>query len=152
MSGRIVSRILFAALGFTFGGCTSVDYSGSTFEPTDKIKVYYDRTRIERKYDVMGKATASTWYSYQNESLRPSLIEKAKACGADAILIESINESVTAPARTAIDNPVDDGRLATDSPGIGVDDTNLLPNESGAQTTVSVDTSRIVAEFLKFTD
>lgn len=145
---------IFLVLGIltmvVISGCTSVKYSGTTYAPTSKIKIYYSKERIQKKYKVMGSATASTWYEYQNTSLKPALIEKAKECGADAILINSIGERVTAPARVASDNEMDDGTMAANNPGLFNEDAALLPRTDGDQTTVSIDRSNIVADFLKF--
>ena len=99
----------------------------------------------------MGKAVVSTLYSYQNRSLRPALREKAKASGADAILIHSISESVSAPVRVNSDSEIDDGRMAANNPGGKTEESMLLPNTDGNQTTESVSESQIVAEFLKYT-
>ena len=141
---------LLAGVSLAFFGCTSVDYDGSVFPPTTKVQVFYDKSRILRSYEVMGKATASTWYSYQNHSLRPALIEKAKACGADAILIQSINQSIGPEARVATNDQIDDGRMSGSNPGLTSEDNMLMPDQQGHQTSVAVDTSQIVAEFLKF--
>lgn len=142
--------ILLAGASIGFFGCTSVEYDGSTFAPTTKVKVFYDKSRIKRQYEVMGTATASTWYSYQNNSLRPALIEKAKACGADAILVQSISQSIGPKARVATDDEIDDGRMEANNPGVKTEDNMLLPDQEGHQTSVAVDTSQIVAKFLKF--
>lgn len=138
-------------LGTTiFTSCTSVDYNGKTYPPTTKVKIYYSKERIPQKYTIIGKATVSTWYSYQNTSLKPALIEKAKACGADAILINSIGESISTTARVASNNEMDNGTMAANNPGLFNEDAALIPRTDGNQTTVSVDKSNIVADFLKF--
>lgn len=152
MFKKSILLLLLASIGIVFCGCTSVEYHGSTYGPTKKVKVYYDKTRINRKYHKMGKATASTWYSYDNTSLRPALIEKAKASGADAILILSIDQSVGPTARRAANDQVDMGRMSSHNPGVRSTENVVLPNEQGKQTTRAVDTSQIVAEFLKYDD
>ena len=146
---------LFLALlaGVVLSSCTSVKYEGPNFSPTTRVKVFYDKSEIKRPYKVMGKAVASTWYSYQNTSLRPALIEKAKTCGADAIYIEEIDSKISAPVRTGADSTeIEYGGMANDNPGSGTDNVTTLPGEEGEATTESIDTSRIVAEFLKYTD
>lgn len=99
----------------------------------------------------MGKATATTWYSYNNRSLRPALIEKAKACGADAILINTIKEKISGPIRVNNDSEIDDGKMAANHPG-GSGALPMIFYEGEEQTTEEVDTSEIDADFLKFTD
>ncbi|MBN1864132.1 MAG: hypothetical protein JW808_04465 [Victivallales bacterium] len=146
-------RICLLLLAFVacakFAGCATVQYDGPVFEPTEKVIVYYDISRIQRKYEVMGTATASTWYSYRGDMLRASLLDKARAIGADAVLIQSVQENVGEPARVNGENPVDGGRLAGDNSGVALRETQ---NTENPQTTVSVKTSRIVADFLKFKD
>lgn len=150
MNNRSILLALTILAGVTISGCTSVKYSGTTYAPTSKVKIYYSKERIQKKYKVMGSATASTWYEYQNTSLKPALIEKARECGADAILINSIGEKVTPTARVESDNEIDNGSMAANNPGLTNEDATLLPSTDGDQTTISVDRSHIAADFLKF--
>ncbi len=149
MRYKIYLPLLAAVACAKFAGCATVQYDGPVFEPTEKVIVYYDSTRIQRKYEVMGTATASTWYSYRGDILRASLLKKARASGADAVLIQSVHEKIGSPARVNGENPVDGGKLAGDSPGVVPRESQNVANQ---QTTVSVKTSMIVADFLKFKD
>ena len=151
MLKKMILSVSLISLALFYSACTSVSYKGPTYAPTKKVKIYYSKDRIQRKYEVMGKATASTWYSYQNRSLRPALIEKAKACGADAILIHSISESVSAPARVA-NNTVDDAVMSAEDEGGEDFENGMMTDGAEEQTTESVDRANIVAKFLKYTD
>lgn len=149
--GNII-LVFCAVIVFICCSCISVNYNGPTYSPTKTVQIYYAKNLIDKPYQVMGKATASTWSSNQNESLRQALVEKAKACGANAILIDSINEKISGPIQIDDDSEIDDGKMAANHPGGSSEDIFMLPMEGVEQTTESVDTSKIVAEFLKFTD
>ena len=150
MFKKVLSIVFVAVLISIFSGCTTVNYTGPAYTPTKKVEIFYDKSNIKKPYDVMGKAVASTWYSYDNTSLRPALVEKAKACGADAILIDSIDETISEPARINSDSEIDDGKMAANNPTGKTAGDMIIPDTDGDQTTESVDTSQIVAEFLKF--
>ena len=151
MLKKSIFSILLVAATLILFACTSVNYNGPTYKPTKKVKIFYSKERIKKPYKVMGKATASTWYSYQNRSLRPALVEKAKECGADAILIHSISESISAPARVS-DNTVDNALQVQDDEGVVSIANEVETSGPEEQTTESVDRANILAHFLKYTD
>ena len=97
----------------------------------------------------MGKATISTWYGYDSRSLRPALIEKAKTCGADAILIHSISESIGKPALVN-DNEIDNAVQVQDDEGVAAAENMMSTLGEKEQTTESVDVSAITGFFLKY--
>lgn len=146
-----ILSVFVAMFALILCGCTTVKYTGPTFSPTEKVEVFYDKSRITKPYKVMGKVTVSTWYSYDNHSLRSVLIEKAKACGADAILIHSISESIGKPARVS-DNQIDNALLSAEDEGAEEAENMIETTGAEEQTTEAVDESQIVAEFLKYTE
>ena len=150
MKSRAIFLLTAVVVAVKLSGCASVRYEGPSYTPTDKVQVFYDKSHIKRNYDVMGTATASTWYSYRGDALKAALLDKARAKGADAVLIQSISEKVSdQPARVDPDSPISGGSKASDNPGV-------LPREDSPhgepQTTVTVKTSKIVADFLKYKD
>jgi len=78
---------LFAAM--LLCGCLSYQYEGEkAAEPTEKVQLYTDSTRINRSYTVLGRATVSGNYQeVSTEKMTKKLVEEAKKCGANAILI-----------------------------------------------------------------
>ena len=79
-------------------GCVNIDYVGQRFEPLPEdtfIPVYETAKAVpENTYQTIGKATltapdGSRWFD-----LREDLIEKARAVGADAIVLASARKVV----------------------------------------------------------
>ncbi|MCK5843569.1 MAG: hypothetical protein KAG97_02605 [Victivallales bacterium] len=130
--------------------CATVKYTGPTYASTKQVAVFYGKTQIKKPYTVMGKATVSSWYAYQSESLIPALVEKAKDCGADAILIESINERIYASPVNCNDEDSSESIRSSVDPAEGVKtQERILPSDNSGGTE-SVDVSNIAAKFLKY--
>jgi len=85
---KYISLILIVVL---FAGCISVKYDGPTFPQTQHVKIFYSKDHIKVPYTEMGKATAETWYPYRKNAMKKAIIEKARNCGADAVLVENID-------------------------------------------------------------
>lgn len=83
------------------GGCISVSYEGKTFQPTDKVEVYMEKKDVPENLTVIGKAVAyAPSENYSFSEIKKKLIEKAKAKGADAILIREVDEKNTGSVRS----------------------------------------------------
>ena len=140
--------LLVSGFSLLLCSCVSVDYTGPTYTPTKKIDVFYGKEQIKKPYKVMGKATGSTWYTYQSDSLIPAIIAKAKECGADAVLIDSITEKITAPTRR--DDDSENTPMSDDDMGEGIQTEQHVFMDNEAETE-SIDRSKAVVEFLKYT-
>ena len=82
-SAAVLQTLLFIC------GCLSYQYDGKkAAEPTEKVQLYTDSARIRQTYTVLGRATVSGNYQeVSSEKMTAKLIEEAKKCGANAILI-----------------------------------------------------------------
>ena len=72
-----------------FGSCSSsMQYLGQTSDATTKLDVYVDESSIELPYKIIGKGYLKTFYFLNRNTLQKKAIEKGKAVGADAVLIQ----------------------------------------------------------------
>jgi len=69
-------------------GCMSVEYQGKNYPPTSDVKIYENKEKIPFDYTTIGKCrVAGDYNKYSQEDIYAALISRAKAEGADAILI-----------------------------------------------------------------
>ena len=72
-------------------GCVSIEYTGKTVaagESDTKIAVFTDSSKITRKYEVLGQATArGNYQEVSRDRMISKLRQKAAESGANAILI-----------------------------------------------------------------
>lgn len=87
--------IPFALLFFLLFGCAHINYVGKSYDPTDHIDVYYSEKDITKEYTVMGHAVGGGQLLVSTSKIQNKLIEKAKAKGADAVLITGIGREIT---------------------------------------------------------
>ena len=82
-------KMCCAAALLALCGCVSFEYEGNRDpNPTSDVQVYTDATRIDRPYQVLGRASASGSYlDVSREKLQAKLVSEARKHGADAILI-----------------------------------------------------------------
>jgi hypothetical protein len=139
-----------SAVLLIIAGCVSIDYKGKTYPPTTKVDVFWSKEAIKRPYSVMGKAVVSTWYMYQRRDAKPAIIAKAKECGADAVYVHAITETTRRATRQHADD-INATSISDPSPGVGVRNVDWIYNEQGEKVE-SVDRSKAVIEFLKYTD
>ncbi len=70
-------------------GCINVSYDGKSYAPTTEIKVFEDKTKVPKEdYAIIGHCRGTGDYNkFSKSEIYNKIIEKAKADGADAILI-----------------------------------------------------------------
>lgn len=80
--------LIFAAVAFC-GGCISFEYNGKCEAPAaDDPVLVRNAAEIKRKYTVLGQAQVSGNYQdVSRDRMTAKLIAKAKARGADAVII-----------------------------------------------------------------
>ncbi len=126
-----------AAIALTLTGCTSVslDYVGKTYPPTTNVDIFMDPADIDRDYEVMGSAIAKDVGFANFQKLQQKAMEDAMMHGADAILIESMDEVVTGStsSTTGSVNKSDDKK-----------DTNYRENTNNYQRTQEVLTVKLL--------
>jgi len=94
--GKRFSLTAVAALAtLALASCVGVDYDGDKKAPKMKrsdVQVFFDKSKIPVKdYRVMGSAEASGSSSYSASEVEIKLIDYAKECGADGVLILSVD-------------------------------------------------------------
>jgi len=94
--GKTFSLAAAAALAtLALASCVGVDYDGerkaSKMKRSD-VQVFFEKSKIPVKdYRVMGEATATGSSSYSASEVQIKLIDYAKECGADGVLILSVD-------------------------------------------------------------
>lgn len=73
-------------------GCAYTEYSGTNFQPTTRVDVYFGADQITKKYTVMGEAKTEGGEDMSFEQIEQKMVKDAMAKGADAILIEGLDE------------------------------------------------------------
>ena len=74
-------------------GCVNVEYLGDSYAPTSNVEFYYDSKDVPpNTYKVMGKAVVNDGGNPfgDDDQIRQEIFKKARAVGADAVLIEKI--------------------------------------------------------------
>jgi hypothetical protein len=67
--------------------CAHVDYIGRSYPPTTDVELFFAEADITESYEVMGRVNAHANDIVSAEKLQKKIIEKAKANGADAVVI-----------------------------------------------------------------
>jgi hypothetical protein len=87
-------------------GCTTTDYLGKTYPPTQHVDVFYSPHDVTRTYEVMGEIRAEGDDVVSYESMQHRLVQEAMQKGADAILIEKLDTIET--SSTTVENKTRD--------------------------------------------
>jgi hypothetical protein len=93
--------ILFAFFAL-LTGCTTTDYLGKTYPPTQHVDVFYSPHDVTRAYEVMGEIRAEGDDIVSYASMQQKLVQEAMQKGADAILIEKLDTTET--GSTTVEN------------------------------------------------
>ena len=87
-----ISLFMFAAL---MASCTTTDYLGKTYPPTQHVDVFYSPQDVQRPYEVMGEIRAEADDIVSYDTMQQKLMQEAMQKGADAILIEKLDTTET---------------------------------------------------------
>ena len=83
----VIAILLFSLIC----GCINVDYTGQRYPATEnrsEIAFYNNSKEVPAdKYAVIGRAIATAPDSYKSKDIKQKLLDKAQACGADAIQV-----------------------------------------------------------------
>ena len=82
-----------------FAGCVNIQYSGKSYSPTKNVKFFAKKAAIKKPYTVMGKAVATAPEHFTTEEVEDSLVSKAEAEGANAVLLVSFAKVKSGEAR-----------------------------------------------------
>ena len=148
--------LLAAVAVCLLSGCISYDYQGTVLDtPSSTVEIYTDSSRVDmKKYTVLGTASASgNSQNVSRNDIFEKLSDKAKACGADIIVITSYQVVPTANGHTSTVNAsFDSGDSNTSWQKIGRDVDNNYGNVRGiSNEAASAGSYRrvIKAQFLK---
>lgn len=86
---KTMAAILAAVL---CAGCAYSDYSGTNYQPTTRVDVYYGASQITQKYSVMGELKTEGGEEMSLQTIEQKLVKDAMAKGADGVLIEGMDE------------------------------------------------------------
>ncbi len=97
MSGYICLGV--SAL-FLLAGCISVSYKGESFPATEKVQLLKGMKKVPEGYKIMGKVIAhAPSEDFSNGEIINKITSRAEAEGADAVLIQSLEELKTNEVR-----------------------------------------------------
>jgi hypothetical protein len=88
-------RVVLLTLVALLAGCTTTDYLGKTYPPTQHVDVFFSPQDVKRPYEVMGEIRAEADDIVSYESMEQKLVQEAMQKGADAILIEKLDTTET---------------------------------------------------------
>jgi hypothetical protein len=70
--------------------CTTTDYFGKTYPPTQHVDVFFSPQDVRRPYEVMGEIRAQADDIVSLQAIQKQLVTEAMQKGGDAILIEHV--------------------------------------------------------------
>lgn len=88
-------RLLLFAFCSLLAGCTTTDYFGKTYPPTQRVDVFFSPHDVRRDYEVMGQIRAEADEFVSLQAMQQQLMNEAMQKGADAILIEHVGKTQT---------------------------------------------------------
>jgi hypothetical protein len=95
-------QIFLLAFFALLTSCTTTDYLGKTYPPTQHVDVFYSPHDVTRAYEVMGEIRAEGDDIVSYASMQQKLVQEAMQKGADAILIEQLD--MTETGSTTVEN------------------------------------------------
>jgi hypothetical protein len=111
---KIILSISFVILMLLTGCAPTAEYLGKTYPPTTNVDLYMNADEIKKGYEVMGEMTVKGQLGSKNaEDMQAKLMEEAKVKGADAVLIEALEEVVTGTTSSTTGSVKDDKKGTT---------------------------------------
>ena len=78
--------------GLLCAGCAYTEYSGTNYQPTTRVEIFFSADKITKKYTVMGEAKTEGGQDMSFQQIEQKLVKDAMAKGADAILLEGMDD------------------------------------------------------------
>jgi len=101
--------------------CTKIDYVGEEYPPTDHVDIYFSMADAPAGCRVMGYIVASAPDMVSAEKMQKKMMEKARAKGADGLVIEGIQRyqagSNTSYSESTTQKIEDKGKTKTTTSG-----------------------------------
>jgi len=117
--------VLFAFCAF-LAGCTTTDYFGKTYPPTQRVDTFFSPQDVRRAYEVMGEIHAQADELVSLDSIQRKLVTEAMQKGADGILIEHVGKVQT--GFTTVENKVKEKKKSGRSSSTAISTTQFETN------------------------
>ncbi|MGK9119206.1 MULTISPECIES: hypothetical protein [Sphingobacteriaceae] len=83
-----MNKKLFLPILLSMMSCVGTSYLGDRFNPTMHMDVYYASKDVKKDYKVIGHISSKVLLN--EEVAKRKIVEKAKAVGADGVIIHGI--------------------------------------------------------------
>ena len=95
-----IAKILIGSLYLLFiaVGCTTINYIGESYPPSQQVDLYFSEKDIDKEYRVVGRivATANAHeLIYSSDKFTQSILKKARKKGADGVVILGFEKVMT---------------------------------------------------------
>ena len=84
--------VLVAVLSLT-AGCATVDYVGSSYQPSDHVDLFFSEKDISQEYQVIGQATARGDQYSSASKVQRKMMARARQVGADAVVVLDVGRT-----------------------------------------------------------
>jgi hypothetical protein len=96
--------ILFAVLG-ALTSCAHLDYIGENYAPTTQVDMFFDEADVKKDYKVMGHVIyTEPVFLGGGSDMQKKILEKARAVGADGVLIIGFDRKKTGESTNYSEN------------------------------------------------
>ena len=109
MKARVLVFIVISNMIILFS-CAKSNYIGKTYPPTTNVELFMDEKEITREFELMGHIVLDGDAFVSTDKLQAKMIEEAKKRGADAVLIEVLDEVYTGSITTTSGSSKPDGK------------------------------------------
>lgn len=93
----MVRRAVLSLAALTVTSCASINYIGEPHPPTTQVAVFFSEEDVERPYKVIGQMIATGDQYISSSKLQGKLLAKARAEGADAVIIQRFGRKISPP-------------------------------------------------------
>lgn len=85
-------NLAFVFLSLLLLSCSSgVKYLGNEYPATQEVFIYFNKTDIDRPYELIGKVYLDVEESTKDEKIQNMIVNKAKEKGGNAIIMGDLN-------------------------------------------------------------
>ena len=107
-------------------GCTTTDYMGKTYPPTQRVDVFFSPQDVRHTYEVIGEIRAQADDIVSFQSIQQQLMKEAMQRGGDAILIEHMGTTQT--GFTTVENKTREKKKSGRSSSTTISNTQIETN------------------------
>lgn len=92
MKKNLFTAFIVSSVIFLMTSCIQANYIGRNYPPTTNVDLFFAENEVSKPHETMGLVTVKGGNFISTEKLQQKMIDVAKAKGADAVLIESMDE------------------------------------------------------------